>query len=400
MASKKSTTSEKVRNIVAELGTQFYERREPLECIWIGLLSNCNTYLLGEPGTAKSLMVRESSKRVLSSDPDEHLYWEILLDRQLPLESIFGPLDIVHFRNTSEYHRKVDGYMPTARFIFLDEVGKAGPAVLNPMLTVLNEGIFHNNSKPMECKILTAVGASNEELEEELAALWDRWMLRLVVEPIQEPTNFAALITQGAPQTQNPTTVTLEELIKARDEEIPAVTIPPGVVDSILKLKAQLKGEQVNPSDRRWRKAMDVLRAYAWLNGRSAVDDDDLSILAHVLWEVVEQRNKVSETVLKFTSELTAKAVEFGRQFDEIDAEVSSRKGQSVQDRARYGGEAQGKVNDIVNKAEKLREQAKREGRNTTKIDTVLDQGRALKQRIFVECLNVDAERAKKLADV
>lgn len=389
------STSDKVRTIVSELGDEFFERRAHLEAIWIGLLADANTYLLGPPGTGKSLMVRAASERVTGAD-----YWEILLDRQLPLESIFGPLDIVHFRNTGEYHRNVTGYAPTAHFAFLDEVGKAGPAVLNPMLTWLNEKLYHNNSKPMSCNLLTAVGASNEELEEELEALWDRWMLRLQVEPIQEPSNFAALISQPLQKPANPTTVTLDEILQARNVEVPNVTIPPGVVDNILKMKAQLKSEHIDPSDRRWKKAMQILRAQAWLNGRSSVDEDDLSILQHVLWEVVEQVKKVEEIVLKFTSELTSQAIEFQRKLDEIDAEVTNRKGQSVENRARYGGEAQSKVGEVSTQVEKLREKANREGRSTAKLDEVVDRAAAIKQRIFVECLNVDPERAKKMSSL
>jgi MoxR-like ATPase len=68
-------TDERIRRIIKELGDQFYERRPHLEAIWIGLLAGVNTYFLGEPGTAKSLMVRESSARVTTQDPNEHLYW-------------------------------------------------------------------------------------------------------------------------------------------------------------------------------------------------------------------------------------------------------------------------------------------------------------------------------------
>lgn len=397
-----STTKkhEKVQAITRELGEQFYERREHLEAIWIGLLAGVNTYLLGEPGTGKSLMVRESSKRVVSSDPDEHLYWEVLLDRQLPLESIFGPLDIVHFRNTGEYHRNVTGYLPTARFIFLDEVGKAGPAVLNPLLTVLNEGLYHNNSKPMECNILTAVGASNEELEDELEAMWDRWVMRLIVDPIQEPSNFASLLTKGSKPSSQPTTISLDELIEAREKEVPQVVIPPGVIDSILKLKSQLHANNCRPSDRRWVQAMNVVRAAAWMNGRSTVDEDDLAVLRHVLWDVVEQIETVHEQVLKFTSELTSKAVDLGRILNEIEAEITNRKGQSVEQRARYGGEAQSKIGDVQKKAAKLQEQANREGRSTAKIEQVIDRTKQLKQRVFVECLNVDPDRASQMSSL
>lgn len=395
MATAKNTTDSKLRDIVSELGDQFFERREHIEAIIISLLAGTNVFLLGPPGTAKSLLVRSVSKRFVGGN-----YWETLLDRQLPLESIFGPLDLKALRDTGSYHRATDGYAPWAHFLFLDEVGKAGPAVLNPMLTLLNEGIYHNNSVPMDCNIRLAVGASNEELETELAALWDRWMIRMMVNPLQEPGNFATLLQRGAKPTDNPTTVTLDEIDEARNVGVPAVAVPPGIVDNILKLKAQLSAESVDPSDRRWVMAMDILRASAYLNGRSVVDEDDLAILQHVLWDVVEQAPTVAKLVLSFTSEITASAVKFGRMLDELESEIASRKGQSTENRARYGGEAQEKVRQIQTEVNKLVEQANREGRSTAKLDSIIDRTRAVKSRIFVECLNVDPERAAKMSNI
>ena len=384
----------KVRAIIDELSAQFYERREALSVIAAGLFSGKNTYLLGDPGTAKSMLVRAWSERVV----DAH-YWETLLDRQLPLETIFGPIDIIEFRNSGRYHRNTDGYAPWAHFLFLDEVGKAGPAVLNPLLTLLNEGIYHNNSKPMACNILTAVGASNEELEPELAAMWDRWLLRLIVQPIQETANFTALLMKGAPATANPTTITLGEVEQAREQEVPNVQVPRGIADTLSNLRAKLRGLGVTPSDRRWRHSVDVLQAVAWINGRSTVDEDDLAILRHILWDVVEQIPAVEKEVLSLTSEFTSKAMKFDGMLDEIESEIDARKGGAIKDRAAYGGEAQSKVTDISNKLNDLIEKAKREGRATTKLLEVKSRLRGVKTRIFVECLNVPADRAAKMGD-
>lgn len=387
-----SIVSPKARAIITELGSEFFERRDALLAIAVGLFAGVNTYMLGEPGTGKSLMVRRFADRVVQAN-----YKELLLDRQLPMESLFGPIDIIDFRKTGKYHRNTDGYLPWAHFIFLDEVGKAGPAVLNPLLTLLNEGIYHNNSVPMPCNILTAVGASNEELEEELEAMWDRWMLRLIIEPIQEPANFAALLQQGAKPVANPTTITLDEITEARDTEVPNVTIPIGVVDSILQLRSDLRAKSITPSDRRWRQAMGVLRAAAWINGRDTVDEDDLAILRHVLWDVVEQIPEVEKKVLSLTSEFTSKAVEYEAQLDDIEANIDARKGQAVDKRASYGAEASGKVKSIEKNLNDLIEKARREKRATTKLEDVRDRLGGIKRRIYVECLNIPADKAANL---
>lgn len=382
---------EKFQAIHDELSKEFFERREHIEAIGIGLLADANVYLLGDPGTAKSLLVRSYASRVTSAN-----YWETLLDRQLPMETIFGPIDILEFRKTGNYHRRVDGYAPTGHFLFLDEVGKAGPAVLNPLLTLLNEHIYHNNSKPMDCNIRVAVGASNEELEEELAAMWDRWMIRMIVHPIQEPGNFAQLISAGPARTKNPSTVTLDELDAAR-EEVGDVIVPPGIADKVVELKTDLMSEQVTPSDRRWRRSMDVVRATAWLSGRSEVDEDDLAILRHVLWDVVEQIPKVEETVLKHSSEFAAKVIEFERELDDVDAKLTALKGKALTERAGYGSQAQVVLSDIGQKITDLGEKAKRQGRNTQKLDTVNGRIKQLRKRVFVECMDVPADRAENI---
>lgn len=384
-----SLVSPKARAILNELSTEFFERRDHVLAILVGLFSGNNTYLLGDPGTGKSLLIRRLAERVVQAN-----YKELLLDRQLPMESLFGPLDIIDFRNTGKYHRATEGYLPWAHFMFLDEVGKAGPAVLNPLLTLLNEGIYHNNSVPMQCNILTAVGASNEELEEELAAMWDRWMLRLIVNPIQEPKNFSALLLNGAQRTSNPTTLALDEIVQARDNEVPNITLPQGVVDSILTLRNVLRSKEITPSDRRWRDSVSVLKAAAWIEGRDTVDDDDLAILRHVLWDVVEQIPTVEREVLKLTSELTAKAVEFDAMVDEIESEIDARKGQSTEARAEYGAKAQTKVREIGKKVDGLLEEAHRKGRSTAKLDALKDRLTGTKTRIYVECLGIPQDRA------
>lgn len=377
-----------VNTIIDEICESFFERREHVEAIFLAMLSGSNVYLLGDPGTGKSALCRAVADRVTGGN-----YKELLLDRQLPMESLFGPIDIIDFRTSGKYHRSTDGYLPWAHFIFLDEVGKAGPAVLNPLLTLLNEGIYHNNSVPMDCNIRVAVGASNEELETELAAMWDRWLLRLIVNPIQEPGNFAKLLTSGLQTKASPTTIDLADIDQAR-KEVSVVTIPPGIADKVIELKVDLETAQIAPSDRRWVKAMNVVRAEAWRNGRDEADEDDLAPLRHVLWDVVEQIPRVEELVLKHSSEFAAQVIKFERELDEVEAHLTSLKGQSLATRSQYGAQAQVSLTGISSKVADLKEKAKRQGRNTTRLDSLNDRALNVRKRVFVECLDIPADRA------
>lgn len=383
--------SQAFRSIVSELGGIYLERREVIEAFVITMLARQHGFVLGPPGTAKSDMLRSLCDRVQGAE-----FWQILMDRQLGKEESFGPIDIPEFEKNGHWQRNITGTFATAHIAFIDEVGKAGPASLNPYLTIMNERMFKANGSFKPVPLISAFGASNELLEPELAAMWDRFLVRLNVDYIQEPGNFASLldsaVTPRGPQVA--TTVTLSELQDVISTHVPVISLPPGIVDSVLQLRAELRNETITPSDRRWKQSVRLLQASAWLNGRSSVDDDDLAILRHVLWDVVEEIPMVEKKVLSLTSPMTKMALDLASMIEDIDANISSRKGQSVEIRAQYGGEAQHKVGVITKKLNDQIEKANQQGRSTAKLDQVKDQLKAVKVRIFVECMNVPADRA------
>jgi MoxR-like ATPase len=80
------------------------------------------------------------------------------------------------------YVRQTQGYLPTAEVAFIDEIFKANSAILNALLTILNERLFDNGNQRLEAPLLCLVGASNELPEsEELDALYDRFLIRRTV---------------------------------------------------------------------------------------------------------------------------------------------------------------------------------------------------------------------------
>ncbi len=66
---------------------------------------------------------------------------------------------------------------------------------------------------------------------------------------------------------------------------MPAVDVPDAIVDAVVTLRAALRRKELVASDRRWRQAVALLQASAYLDGRTAVAETDLPVLTHVLWD-------------------------------------------------------------------------------------------------------------------
>eukprot|EP00977_Amphora_coffeiformis_P017874 scaffold5999_cov149-Amphora_coffeaeformis.AAC.11 len=166
---------------VERISDNLVEREEESRLVVLGLISREHVLLLGPPGTGKSALGRRLSKLC------EGKFFQRLLTRFTTPEEIFGPLSLRALEN-DEYRRCTEGFLPTASVAFLDEIFKANSAILNTLLTILNERQFDNGAGKREtCQIRCVVGASNEMPEtDELDALYDRFLLRKEVLPVSD----------------------------------------------------------------------------------------------------------------------------------------------------------------------------------------------------------------------
>lgn len=385
-------TARRLRAICDELSDRFYERADVVRTLVVTLLAGQHSLVLGPPGTAKSELARELTGRIEGAS-----YWEILLSKFTAPTRMFGPIDVAALAR-GEYRQVYDGRATTAHVAFIDEIFKCSTAALNETLGFLNERIYHpeNGGAPIRCPLIGAITASNELPDgEDSAAIYDRLLVRIEVGYLEDPSNFAALVRSavGRPTAPAPpTTVQLAALQHAVTEAVPAVDVPDVIVDAVVTLRAALRRKELVASDRRWRQAVGLLQASAYLDGRTAVAETDLSVLTHVLWDSPAQRPIVEREVLHLVNPDATEALELAEVIEELEAQLDAMAGQSREALSEWViKNAHNKLAMAGKRLERLREEAASAGRSTAAIDRVAGRRRAVRARVLTEALGMDA---------
>lgn len=302
-----------------------YEKEHILAMTLLSAIAGESIFLLGPPGTAKSLVARR-----LKLIFREGKSFEYLMSRFSTPDEIFGPVSISLLKNEDKYERVVDGFLPTADVVFLDEIWKAGPSIQNALLTAINERIFQNGRNTLNLPMKALIAASNElpAEDEGLEALWDRFLVRMVSNCIKSESMFFKMIRQKPTKTvEVPFDLQLtEEVYHEWQAKIDEVTIPDdicNVVSYIRKfLKEESKKEDVNEmdfyiSDRRWKKCFHLMQTSAFLNGRKTIDVTDIPLLFSCLWNkaetipaIIDIVSRSITAVIDFNIEKQAKEIE------------------------------------------------------------------------------------------
>jgi MoxR-like ATPase len=384
-------TARLLRAVTDELSEKYWERSAVVRGLVTAVLAGQHSLLLGPPGTAKSDLARELTGRV-----DGARYWEILLGKFTDPKRMFGPVDVAALVQ-GRYTQVFDGRATQCEVAFIDEIFKCSVGALNETLAFLNERLYHpeNGGAPIRCPLIAAVAASNElPSGEESAAIYDRLLVRLEVGYLADPSNFAALVRSAATPPARPqrTTVPLEALRHAVAVAVPATGVPDGIVDAVCTLRAALRRAELTVSDRRWKQAVRLLQASAFLDGRDQVAEDDLAVLTAVLWDSTTERPAVEREVLQLVNPDAREALDLQDAIDELEAQLDSKAGQSRESLSTWAiKEANGKLARAGKRLEEMRLQAQAAGRSAATIDQVSGRRRAVHARIMVEALGVDA---------
>lgn len=301
---------QRIKLLLQALGKGLYEKEEALRLGLLCAVAGESLFLLGKPGVAKSMVARRLKYAFARGKA-----FEYLMSRFSTPDEIFGPVSVSKLKDQDRYERVVRNYLPDADVVFLDEIWKAGPSIQNALLTALNEKLFRNGGQELRLPLKALIAASNElpAENEGLEALWDRFLVRCIVEPIRERDNFEAMLLESSSGLEDPVE---DPDLKIRDEEyarwsadIDRVLLPPSVMGVLHALRASIERyneerakEQKPPvyvSDRRWRKIVRLLRASAFLNGRTEADLMDCTLIAYCIWDGPELREPLTQLLLQ-----------------------------------------------------------------------------------------------------
>jgi len=279
---------DRLRAVADSLQRQFIGKDEIIRLMLIAVTAGEHCVLLGPPGTAKSALIRTLSRLVQAR------YFEYLLTRFTEPNEIFGPVDIGAFRE-GIYRRNIDGMLPQAEIVFLDEIFKSNSAILNALLTLLNERKFASGGQVIECPLISVFGASNEvPSDENLNAIFDRFLLRVhsdnldayhFNELLLKGIDFEVRQLEGAPVQP---LVAASEIAELRRGFGRQMSFSDDFLSTYKGLAFQIRAEGISLSDRRVIKLLKLFAASAYLDGRAQADASDLFILKHI-WNNQEQ---------------------------------------------------------------------------------------------------------------
>ena len=352
---------EKLKKIRNGLKTRYYERDDVIEGAFCALLTSSHLLLIGPPGTAKSQLANEICRKIKDAR-----YFQWLLTKFTTPEELFGAVSLRGLEN-DEYRRVISGKLPEAHIAFLDEVFKASSSILNTLLTIMNERVFYNGTEKISIPLISLFGASNElpSEEDELGALYDRFLLRYVVDYIKEDFRFLKMLTSGI-EDAGEGAITHAELDKCRAEAAD-VKMPSNILKTISRIRKELGKKGITPSDRRYKQSVALLKARAYLDERSEVTEDDLRLLENILWREPGEKAEIQSVIHQSLHGWRDRLRELLIQAKELDA-YSKRGWENEEMLIKANIEAQTKLKHISAKLDELIEECRERGKPVDEI--------------------------------
>jgi len=372
-----SKVQDKFIAIRNQLNNAFLEREELSTVMVASVLGKFNTFILGDPGVAKSQMVRYLAEMFTDAT---------VFDRQCHptqvLSDIIGPLKTSELQKGNDvYERKLVRYLAKANIAFLDEVGRSGGQVRDAILGIMNERQYWNGDKLVQCPLECMFSGSNHLLTDNRdSAFMDRYLYCYVApSQIKEESNFRKLIRRWS--SPKPTTlVTLKELHSAQKTILEmGANFPKETEDALCAIQSGLLLEGIQATPRTWRNISTALSAFAYLDGDDALRPKHLEWMADALWKTPKERNAIISAVGKVSNPLLSEAV---RKLDRLKAEYDQlptdhNASNWIESVSSVNGYATNVVADLTEFVERT---------DTPRLRSILEEAKSIKKELKRRC--------------
>jgi len=279
----------RLNDLAALVTTNFVGRAELAQAIALSLAIGEHLFVYGEPGTAKSSVLRLFAEGIGGN------FWRIVMNPDLPRDEILGALDPQALAQ-GQWLRKWAG-LATADVAFLDEIWKASPQVVNILLDGLEERRVSSGGQDSHIPLLSAMSASNEiPSHDESNAAYDRFLIRVVTNYVTDMGDFRKLMTASAGAQPVTTVIQSDEIrLLAAASEVLALNPPSEVMETLVSVRRHFNGAGI--SDRRWRKYLKAACGACLLRGSVSPLPIDLKVGQWILWSQADERPEAVKAV-------------------------------------------------------------------------------------------------------
>lgn len=291
----------KFAQVSGHLNSTLVARNIEINYSLAAMLSGQNIFLYGVPGTAKSMLYTEMAKCF-----DGMRYFQNLMHASTTPQDLFGPMSLQELKN-DRLRYKTEGFLPTAHIAFLDEIFKCNAAILNALLTIINEHKFFNGGEIQDAPLVSCFGASNEIPEDpSLGALYDRFVGRIKVDPTNNVNDFSRVmaLSLGLVEKKDPPKLTLGELAQAQ-KEVLNISVDQTFFGTMYEVKQKMLdtfGNDLYVSDRRLAMIIRLMRAMAYLDGKQEVRASMLPRMYNCFWQEPGQIERIRAILHEYRS--------------------------------------------------------------------------------------------------